>query len=146
LLVDPDYSVWNQYGMGYIPHNVVLDRSMVVRYTDYGYDEHQIISIIESYTAIENNELAPSSFSLSQNYPNPFNPRTIINYELPITSFVDLGIYNMLGQKVVTLVSEKQSAGYHEVEFNGQILSSGIYLYRIEAGEFQDVKKMMLLK
>ncbi|MCK4559570.1 MAG: T9SS type A sorting domain-containing protein [Calditrichia bacterium] len=88
----------------------------------------------------------PSAYQLSQNYPNPFNPTTIINYELPIKSYVELSIYNMLGQKVATLVSEKKQAGYHEVEFYGGNLSSGIYLYRIEAGEWTDVRKMILLR
>ncbi len=86
------------------------------------------------------------TFRLYHNYPNPFNTRTIINYELPITNTVDISVYNLLGQKITTLVSEKLPAGYHEVEFNAQNLSSGIYFYRIEAGEYHDVKKMILLK
>jgi hypothetical protein len=88
----------------------------------------------------------PTVFALSQNYPNPFNPQTIINYQLPITSYVELSIYNLLGQKVTTLVSEKKAAGYHQVEFNPQNISSGIYYYKIEAGQYQDVKKMILIK
>jgi len=88
----------------------------------------------------------PNKFSLSQNYPNPFNPKTIINYELPITNYLELSIYNLLGQKVVTLVSEKQKAGYHQVEWNASGFASGIYYYSIKAGEFQDVKKMILLR
>jgi hypothetical protein len=88
----------------------------------------------------------PREFILEQNHPNPFNQRTIINYELPIKNYVKLGIYNILGQKVAMLVSEKKLAGHHYVEFNGQNLPSGIYLYRITAGKWQDVKKMVLLK
>jgi len=91
-------------------------------------------------------ENIPFKFTLKQNYPNPFNPKTIINYELPITNDVDLSIYNLLGQKVVTLVSEKQKAGYHQVEWNASGFASGIYYYSIKAGEFQDVKKMVLLR
>jgi predicted outer membrane repeat protein len=97
-------------------------------------------------TNIENKSKEPKNYFLAQNYPNPFNPKTIINYELPITNYVDLSIYNILGQKVTTLVSQQQSAGYHEVEFNGHNLSSGIYLYRIEVGDWQDEKKMVLMK
>jgi hypothetical protein len=89
---------------------------------------------------------SPRVFRLHQNYPNPFNPLTMINYQLPMTSDVELSVYNLLGQKVKTLVSEKKAAGYHEVKFNAQNLSSGIYYYKIKAGEFQDVKKMVLLK
>ena len=88
----------------------------------------------------------PNNFKLYQNYPNPFNPNTVISWQLPVSSNVELSIYNLLGQKVTTLVSEWLPVGYHEVEFNGQNLSSGIYLYKIEAGNFQDVKKMILLK
>jgi len=93
-----------------------------------------------------NNQPFPKKFMLKQNYPNPFNPKTIINYELRITSNVELSIYNLLGQKVATLVNEQQQAGYHQVEWDASGFSSGVYYYRIEAGEFQDVKKMILLR
>jgi len=85
-------------------------------------------------------------YILHQNYPNPFNPKTIINYELSITNDVDLSIYNVLGQKVVTLVAEKQIAGQHSIRWNASGLPNGIYYYRIKAGNFQNVKKMILLK
>jgi len=89
----------------------------------------------------------PQKFQLSQNYPNPFNPRTIINYELPITNDVELSIYNLLGQKLVTLVSERQKAGHHQVEWNASDFSSGVYYYRLstDAG-FVQTKKLVLLK
>jgi len=87
----------------------------------------------------------PSSFTLEQNYPNPFNPVTIINYRLPMSSEVQLSIYNLLGQKVATLVDRKQKAGTYQVEWDASAFASGIYYYRIQAGEFQDVKKMILL-
>ena len=90
--------------------------------------------------------LLPLEFSLEQNHPNPFNPTTHIDYTLPHKSDISLEIFNILGQKVATLVLEWLPAGYHEVEFKGQNLSSGIYLYRIEAGGWQDVKKMVYLK
>jgi hypothetical protein len=84
-------------------------------------------------------------FTLAQNYPNPFNNRTMINYQLPITSEVELSVYNLLGQKVATLVKEKQQAGAHHVAFNGTHLASGIYIYKIKAGNYQQMKKMILL-
>jgi hypothetical protein len=86
------------------------------------------------------------NFILEQNYPNPFNPITIINYQLPMTNDVELSIYNLLGQKVATLVNEQQQAGYHQVEWDASRFSSGVYHYSIQAGEFQDVKKMILIK
>jgi hypothetical protein len=88
----------------------------------------------------------PRSFNLCQNFPNPFNPRTIINYELTMTNYVDLSIYNLLGQKVATLVDTQQMAGFHSVEWNAGPLSSGIYYYMIMAGNYQDIKKMMLVR
>ena len=88
----------------------------------------------------------PKMYILSQNYPNPFNPTTIINYQLRITNHVELSIYNILGEKVVTLISEKQNGGHHQVEWNATGLASGIYYYMIRTGEFQDVKKMVLIK
>jgi hypothetical protein len=84
-------------------------------------------------------------FNLAQNYPNPFNPRTVISWQLAVSSDVELSVYNLLGQKVVTLVSERQNAGNHHVEWDAAQMASGVYYYLIKAGEFQDVKKMVLL-
>ena len=86
------------------------------------------------------------TYKLNQNYPNPFNPKTMINYQLPKTSEVEIKIYNILGQKVITLVSERQKAGNHQAQWNASGLASGIYYYSLTAGEFRDVKKMILLK
>jgi hypothetical protein len=88
----------------------------------------------------------PTTFEMSQNYPNPFNPKTIINYELPITNFVTLDIYNSIGQKVSTLVDEKQSAGSYEATWDASDFSSGVYYYVIKAGDFREVRKMVLLR
>jgi hypothetical protein len=104
------------------------------------------LKVIISSSSESIRSVLPHSFHLSQNYPNPFNPRTIINYELPITNFVELSIYNLLGQKIATLISEKQKAGYHQAEWDARKFSSGVYYYRIESGEFQDMKKMILIK
>jgi flagellar hook assembly protein FlgD len=88
----------------------------------------------------------PDAFVLEKNFPNPFNPTTVIGYQLSAVSNVELSIYNILGEKVTTLVSEKQNAGHHQVEWNASGFASGVYYYRIEAGEFVDVKKMVLLR
>ena len=85
-------------------------------------------------------------FRLGQNYPNPYNMNTKIKFSLLKPENVIIEVYNIVGQKVETLFNKPMKAGYHEVEFNAQNLSSGIYFYRIEAGEFQDVKKMILIK
>ena len=88
----------------------------------------------------------PKKFEMRQNYPNPFNPTTKIEYALPKNEFVTLKIYNSLGQEVKTLINRNVSAGYHTINFNASNLASGIYIYRIKAGNFVSVKKMMLLK
>ncbi len=93
----------------------------------------------------------PKVFSLSQNYPNPFNPKTVIRFGLPKDSWVNLDIYNVLGQRVRALVDERLSAGMKEVEWDGKDdkgfeVSSGIYFYKIKAGDFSDIKKMVMLK
>jgi len=88
----------------------------------------------------------PKIYALHQNHPNPFNPKTIINYELPTTNYVELDIFNLLGQEVAMLVSKKQPAGTYIVEWDALELPSGLYYYRIKAGNFQNVKKMILLK
>ena len=99
----------------------------------------------------EHGNSLPTDFALSQNYPNPFNPTTTIDYALPISAAVDLTIYNINGQRVKTLRSETQSAGYHTIVWDGtneggESVSSGIYFYRLTAGSFTQSKKMMLLK
>jgi len=88
----------------------------------------------------------PKRLVLQQNYPNPFNPVTTINYELPITNYVELNIYNLLGQKIETLVSERQPAGKYNVEWRADRIASGLYIYRIKTDHWQAVRKMVLLK
>jgi len=96
-------------------------------------------------------ESIPLSFFLSQNYPNPFNPNTTISYGLPNDSDVKIEIFNLLGQRVTTLVNERQKAGFKQIVWDGRdnigrIVSSGVYFYRIDAGNFGQSKKMLLLK
>lgn len=85
-------------------------------------------------------------FMLYQNYPNPFNPTTVISYQLSAISDVTLKVYDILGREVATLVNQKQSAGKYSVTFNGNALPSGVYFYRLVAGNDMAVKKLLLLK
>ena len=88
----------------------------------------------------------PTEFSLEYNIPNPFNPSTAINYQLSVDSDVELSIYDMNGKIVSTLVSEAKSAGYHSVDWNASLFPSGIYFYRLIAGDYVETKKMVVLK
>jgi hypothetical protein len=88
----------------------------------------------------------PGVFALEQNYPNPFNPITIINFQLPIVNFVTLKIYDILGREVTTLVSEKLSPGTYNAEWNASGFASGVYFYRLQAGDFVETKKLLLLR
>jgi hypothetical protein len=105
----------------------------------------------EGPTGIVGNETLPRRYELSQNYPNPFNPVTLIHYELPRGSDVRLTVYNLLGQKVRSLVSGYQGAGRYDVAWRGDndlghAVGSGVYIYRFEAGEYQRTLKMILMK
>ncbi len=106
------------------------------------------VSDYESKRIAENEDviLKPNTYRLSSNYPNPFNPTTVIEYQLAKNGFVTLDVYNMLGEKVVELLNGFEEAGYYSIKFDGSDLPSGTYLYKIQAGDFSDAKKMLLLK
>jgi N-acetylneuraminic acid mutarotase len=116
-----------------------------------GYDQsNQVVSDIEVYTDSVITEVSrehlPYEFALIQNYPNPFNPTTTISYDLPKATNVILKVYNILGEEIATLVNKVMPAGHQSVAFNAAKLASGMYIYRIEAGSFVQVKKMLLMK
>lgn len=93
------------------------------------------------------NELPPNTFALFQNYPNPFNPRTVISYQLTVISEVELSVYNILGQKVATLISARQPAGSYKVEWDAAGFASGVYFYRLTTDQgFIETKKLVLLR
>jgi hypothetical protein len=91
-------------------------------------------------------EALPTVYALEQNYPNPFNPSTRIQFGMPQTSHVKLEIYNGLGERIATLVDETRQAGYYSEQFDATGLASGLYFYRLQAGDFVDTKKLVLLK
>ena len=97
-------------------------------------------------TGIQNISSIATDYKLSQNYPNPFNPSTQIDFSIPENGYTKLEIYNSLGQVVNTLVSGDLSAGSYTATFDGAGLSSGIYFYKLQSGEFSTVKKMNLIK
>jgi hypothetical protein len=95
---------------------------------------------------INSGERKPSEFSLYQNYPNPFNPSTKISYSIKEEGLVTIKVYDILGKEIAILVNEIQPAGIYEAEFNASQLPSEVYIYKIQAGSFSDVKKMLLTK
>ena len=98
-------------------------------------------------TAVDNNQNPlPSNYALSQNFPNPFNPTTTIKYSVPKAGLVTIKVYDILGREVTTLVNEQKTVGNYEVQFNAAKLASGVYFYRMQAGDFVDIKKLLLLK
>jgi hypothetical protein len=102
--------------------------------------------IIGTLVSIKNNKEIPNEYKLFQNYPNPFNPVSKIKYQLPKNSFVILKIFDLNGREIFMLKNENQLPGTYEIEFDGNSLSSGVYLYQLIAGDFSEVKKMVLLK
>ena len=108
----------------------------------------EVASLYDNFVNVssERKNNIPIVFSLGQNYPNPFNPNTTISYSIPNTSLVRLKIFNILGQEVATLINEEKLMGNYEINFDASSLSSGVYIYKIQAGSFVESKKMILLK
>jgi hypothetical protein len=97
-------------------------------------------------SAVEQADVIPAAFSLAQNYPNPFNPSTTLEFSIPKSSHVVLEVFNVLGQSVARLVDGAMSAGTYRTAFDASNLSSGVYLYRLKAGEFVQARKMVVMK
>ena len=104
--------------------------------------------IVPKITSVQQlaESMIPENYSLAQNYPNPFNPSTMINYQLPMNSLVTVKVFDVVGREVATLVNERQEAGTYQTSFNAQGLSSGLYFYQLRAGNYSEVKKMLLLR
>lgn len=111
------------------------------------YDSTTILNIKLRPVAnsISSNQI-PIHYALAQNYPNPFNPVTSIKYQIANSNFITLKVFDILGKEILTLVNEKQSPGEYEIKFDASKLSSGIYFYKLTAGDYKDVKSMILIK
>lgn len=105
-----------------------------------------LTEIMSEITNVQTDEGMPPVYLLRQNYPNPFNPATTIKFQIPNSGFVGLKVYDILGNEIVTLLDEEKTTGSYEIEFTGNGLSSGIYYYRLQAGNYMDTKKMILIK
>jgi hypothetical protein len=109
-------------------NNIVLKTSVTTAILEQNYDYH------------------PTEFNLEQNYPNPFNPSTTISWQSPVDGWQTLKVYDVLGEEIATLVNEFKHAGKYELKFNGSGLSSGIYIYKLSAGNYSASKKLILMK
>jgi len=137
--------LWGKINNGEMPPNGQLSSSnvdLIAAWIDEG-------ALEELNT--ENNNASPELFTLHQNYPNPFNPVTNLDYNLPENAMVNLTVFDMMGKVVITLVNGQQSAGYKTLQWNAtnnsaQPISAGLYFYTIQAGEFSQTRKMILLQ
>ncbi len=125
----------------YSDKNIIEPGIYLYRLKQLDYDGQYAYSDV-----VEVDVFKPLNFNLSQNYPNPFNPSTSIKYSIPSASQVTLKVYDVLGNEVATLVNEEKNAGSYDIQFNASELSSGIYFYTINAGNFSATKKLMLMK
>ncbi|MBI3194661.1 MAG: T9SS type A sorting domain-containing protein [Ignavibacteriae bacterium] len=115
-------------------------------YTVKGISMFDTLRVFDVTTAVGDYPELPLAYKLEQNYPNPFNPLTIISYQLKVKSDVSLKVYDILGREVATLVDEVQQAGVKSVEWNATNFSSGIYFYRLQAENFVETRKLVLVR
>jgi hypothetical protein len=145
----------------YIDVDTIKDYTLIAEISSKGflYWTDTIYVFKDSIVSVNSEDILPTTYALNQNYPNPFNPSTTIKYQIPAvvdanfasTTNVSLIVYDILGREVATLVNEKQKPGHYEVEFNCHSgacrnLTSGVYFYKLSAGEFIQTKKMLMIK
>ncbi len=127
-------------------HSLAINSSNIIFAGSHGDGVFQLKFFETDITFEIDSGIMPGRYALTQNYPNPFNPSTKINFSLPRVSCVNLSVYNLLGQKVETLIKKEMVAGNYNVTWDGIDVASGIYFYRLESNGFVETKKMLLLK
>ena len=149
LRVKREFSYYQFKEFNYITREGVLGyvTDIPINEPDTGYvNGYRQLLLAESFVNVEDEKTIPLEFGLQQNYPNPFNPGTTISFSIPERSYVNLKVYDVLGNEVVTLVDEERDAGNHTVNFYASEFPSGVYFYKLKAGEYIYTKKMILLK
>ena len=154
VLMDTTQDVVNAYlqfvSTSPFPLDYIIDQQGKVAYHNTEYNPRRMTEIINNLLnpiGVEREVTAtPFSFLLKQNYPNPFNPVTVIEYSLPYQSKVNLIIYDLQGHEVIKLINNEQAAGTHSIKWDASNASSGIYFFRLRAGDFVQTRKMVLLK
>ncbi len=147
-----NFGIFPQQQTGGLPHAQIYD--MEVKTVQNGYElwiscASRGVAVLTVATTVANTEETknlPTDFVLRQNYPNPFNPSTTISFSIPSSAFTSLKVYDILGNEVTTLLSEVKPAGEYTITFDAFTLTSGVYLYRLSAGNFSEMKKMILIK
>jgi hypothetical protein len=130
----------------YVANDTLAIETIRVKVADKFGGADTAVTVISSLSAVILPGTLPTAYALNQNFPNPFNPSTAIRFQLPKESYVTLKVYNLLGEQVSSIVSEYLPAGYHEYKFDASSLATGVYIYRIQAGDFISTKKMTLIK
>jgi hypothetical protein len=134
---------------------MIVDKKGVVTYIGRHYDEPELQRRLDTLTSAspENPGSIPAAFSLEQNYPNPFNPSTRIDYEIRVNqpTFVELAVFNLLGQKIRTLVQAEHKSGFFQAHWDGRTDSgepapAGVYFYSLKAGDFQLTRRMVYMR
>jgi ligand-binding sensor domain-containing protein len=143
-IIEPDSGY--EFTVKFFPDTTIEYRSKLTLHTDKGMKSIMLIGVGEDQSSIYNEIERLNNFELMQNYPNPFNPTTKIKYQIPELIFVTLKVYDVLGNEVASLVNEAKPPGIYAVEFSGSGLTSGIYFYQLNAGDFSSTKKAILLK
>jgi hypothetical protein len=137
-------------GMATIPVGATASKVMMAgiqRATSYGYSLYELQVHGSPATGVAPGRGGlPREYSLSEAFPNPFNPATVIRYQLPVASEVNLSVYDLLGRAVAVLVNERKDPGRYEVKFDATGLASGVYLYRLTAGGFGKTRKLLLMR
>jgi len=149
--VETNYLQYNNYTDNDLEFNTEYFYRVSAYVNDFWTDYSNVISVMLENVNIAGANDMPTVYKVHQNHPNPFNPVTTLRYDLPQDAMVNITIYDMMGRVVNNLVSSQQNAGYKSIQWNatnnmGQPVSAGLYLYTIQAGEFRQTKKMVLLK
>jgi hypothetical protein len=152
LMTDSTHRHWRPIGMkgwngsGWVTLGGSMNGNTMFLASSQVYSAFAFIGTPSGVSSVTEGQVIPGQFRLEQNYPNPFNPSTNIKFELPKASEVRLTVYDMLGREVALLVHETRGAGVYEVKFDGSNLSTGVYLYRLQAGDLVQTRKLLLVR
>ena len=152
LMADSTHRHWHPTGMkgwngsGWVSLGGTMTGNTMFLASSQIYSAFAFIGTSSGVTSVTEGQVIPGEFRLEQNYPNPFNPSTTIKYELPKSSMVRLTVYDMLGREVASLMNETRGAGVYEVKFDASNLSSGVYLYKLQAGDLVQTRKLLLVR